>query len=155
MRSLRLGHQFDAVFVHDAVSYLTTLSDLFKAMETAFIHCKPGGAALFIPDCTRETFAPALSHGGHDGKDGRALRYLEWIYDLDPTDNVYVMDFAYLLKKGDVTTTEGERHIMGLFSEQKWLETMDKAGFKAEIIKRQATWSPPMGIRLFLGIKPG
>src|SRR5262249_18737121 len=34
MRTLRLGRQFDAVFVHDAVDYMTTVDDLRAAMET-------------------------------------------------------------------------------------------------------------------------
>src|SRR5262245_23927749 len=56
MRTVRLGRQFDCVFVHDAVCYMTTEADLRAAMETAFIHCAPGGAALFCPDHVRETF---------------------------------------------------------------------------------------------------
>ena len=55
MRTVRLGRQFDAVFVHDAVCYMTTESDLRLAIETAFVHCRPGGVALFAPDfVTRE-----------------------------------------------------------------------------------------------------
>jgi hypothetical protein len=36
MRSVRLARSFDAVFVHDAVCYMTTESDLRMAIETAF-----------------------------------------------------------------------------------------------------------------------
>ena len=50
MRTLRLGRTFDAVFVHDAVCYMTTESDLRSAMETAWVHCRSGGAVLFAPD---------------------------------------------------------------------------------------------------------
>src|SRR5918993_593735 len=71
--------------VQDAVLYLTSEDDLRLAMATAFVHCRPGGVALFAPDFVRETFAPATTHGGHDG-DGRALRYLAWIHDPDPAD---------------------------------------------------------------------
>ena len=71
MRTLRLGHEFDAVFVHDPVVYLTTEEDLRRAMETAFVHCRPGGVTLFAPDCVRETFVPTTDHGGHNGE-GRA-----------------------------------------------------------------------------------
>ena len=70
MRSVRLGRQFDAVFVHDAVCYMTTESDLQLAIETAFVHCQPGGVALFAPDFVRDTFRPGTDHGGSD--DGRA-----------------------------------------------------------------------------------
>ena len=72
MRTLRLGRTFDLVFVHDAVMYLATEDDLRSCMETAFAHTRPGGAAVFVPDCTRETFAAGTEHGGHDGDDGRS-----------------------------------------------------------------------------------
>ena len=48
MRTLRLGREFDAVFVHDAVVYMTTETDLKAAIVTAFIHCRRGGAALQV-----------------------------------------------------------------------------------------------------------
>lgn len=55
LRSVRLGRTFDAVFAHDAVDYMTTHDDLRKLTETAFIHCRPGGVAVFAPDATRES----------------------------------------------------------------------------------------------------
>ncbi|MGB8349201.1 MAG: class I SAM-dependent methyltransferase, partial [Gaiella sp.] len=94
MRTLRLGQTFDAVFVHDAIAYMTNESDLADCIGTAFAHTRPGGVALFVPDFTRETFAPGTSHGGHDGTDGRSLRYLEWSVDPDPSDTTYEVDYA-------------------------------------------------------------
>ena len=85
MRTLRLGRTFDAVLVHDAVMYMTTEADLRQAIETAYVHVRPGGVAVFAPDFVKETFKPSTDHGGHDG-DGRALRYLEWSFDPDPDD---------------------------------------------------------------------
>jgi ubiquinone/menaquinone biosynthesis C-methylase UbiE len=38
MREVRLGRLFDAVFVHDAITYMTTSEDLQRALETAFVH---------------------------------------------------------------------------------------------------------------------
>src|SRR5919106_5263370 len=115
MRSVRLGRQFDAVFVHDAVCYMTTEADLRMAIETAFVHCRPGGAALFAPDHVRETFRPSTDHGGSDG-DSRGLRYLEWTWDPDPSDTTYLVDYAYLLRTGDVVRVEHDRHVEGLFA---------------------------------------
>ena len=100
MRSVRLGRIFDCVFVHDAVGYMTSESDLRRAMETAFVHCRPGGAALFAPDHVRENFRPSTDHGGHDAG-ARGLRYLEWTWDPDPTDTTCVADYAYLLRESD------------------------------------------------------
>jgi ubiquinone/menaquinone biosynthesis C-methylase UbiE len=95
MRTIRLDRQFDAVFIHDAIMYMTTEADLRAALATAYVHCWPGGVALFVPDHVHETFTPSTEHGGHDGEQ-RALRYLAWSYDPDEQDTTYV----YLLREG-------------------------------------------------------
>ncbi len=129
MRTVRLDRLFDAVFVHDAVMYMTTEADLRAAMETAFAHCQPGGAALFAPDHVRENFRPTTKHGGHDG-DGRSLRYLEWTWDPDPTDSTYNVEFAYLLREADgPVRVEQDRHVFGLFSREAWLRLLGEVAF--------------------------
>src|SRR5437867_3703653 len=80
MRTIRLGRQFDAVFVHDAIMYMTTDDDLHRAMETAFVHCRPGGAALFAPDFVREKFRPSTEQGVGDDAT-LSLIYLQWTWD--------------------------------------------------------------------------
>lgn len=128
MRSVRLDQVFDAVFIHDAISYMTSLSDLGKALATAVAHVRPGGAVLVAPDETTESFRPTTNSGGHDGE-GRALRYLEWSYDPEPNDTTIVTDYAYLLRAPDGSTqVVHDRHIHGLFKRQDWLDTMTAAG---------------------------
>lgn len=135
MRTLRLGRSFDVVFLHDAIDYMITLQDLGLAIETAFVHCTPGGLALFVPDDVRETLQPSTDHGGRDG-DGRALRYLEWTYDPDENDSMYTMEFVYLLREGNEPAwVEHEQHICGLFSRADWLRLLQEAGFQPEIIR--------------------
>jgi trans-aconitate methyltransferase len=73
MRTVRLGRQFDCVFVHDAVSYMATEADLRQVVKTARAHCAPGGAVLLAPDYVRETFRPSTTHGGIIGA-GRPRR---------------------------------------------------------------------------------
>ena len=151
MRTLRLGRQFDGLFVHDAISYMTTESDLRAAFRTAFEHCKPGGAAVFAPDATTERFRPTTDHGGHDGPD-RSLRYLEWTWDPDPTDTTYITDYAYLLKdaEGDVRA-EHDRHICGVFSRATWIELLEEAGFRAE---RREGIEDETALDIFVGARP-
>jgi SAM-dependent methyltransferase len=98
MRSLRLGRQFDVVLVHDAIMYATTAADVQATLETAAIHCRPGGTVAVLPDFVRETFTPGTGEGGHDASDGRGLRYLEWRWDPDPNDDTYIVDYAFLLR---------------------------------------------------------
>ena len=134
MRTLRLGRTYDAVFAHDAVMYLTTEDDLLACMETAFAHTKPGGVALFVPDYTRETFRPGTSHGGHDGPDGRSLRYLEWSTDPVPGDSTYEVDYAVVLREpGQETRLVHDHHVEGLFPEHTWLHLLEHAGFRPSV----------------------
>jgi hypothetical protein len=155
MRTVRLGRVFDAVFVHDAVVYMTTEADLRQAIETAFVHCRPGGAALFAPDHVRETFKPSTSHGGHDGE-SRSLRYLEWTWDPDPTGTTYVVDMAYLLREGDGSVkVERDRHIAGLFSRTDWLRLLSGAGFRPSMVPFEHSELEPGECELFLARRPG
>lgn len=148
MRTLRLGRQFDAVFIHDAIEYMTTLGELEQAMETAYVHCMPGGAALFVPDHVRESFRPSAEHGGTDGAD-RGLRYLEWSYDPDEADSQYTTHYVYLLRDGDGSVrVEHEDHICGLFARAEWLRLLGGVGFRTEIVE------DPFGRDIFVGIRP-
>jgi ubiquinone/menaquinone biosynthesis C-methylase UbiE len=137
MRTLRLGRTFDAVFIHDAIMYMVTESDLRRAMETAFIHCKPGGAALFMPDVIKETFVSLTTHGGHDSKtgDGRAIRYIEWTFDPDPSDMTYTIDFAYLLRERDKPVrVVHDTHVFGMFPRETWLSLLRETGFEPKVV---------------------
>jgi trans-aconitate methyltransferase len=134
MRALRLGREFDAVLVHDAVMYMTSKADLRAVFATAFAHVRPGGAALFVPDCTRETFVERTDHGGHDGA-GRSLRYLEWIQDPDPSDAVFEVDFTVLLREvNEPIRVVRERHVHGLFGRDEWLQWLGEAGFASSAV---------------------
>jgi SAM-dependent methyltransferase len=150
MRTVRLGSRFDCVFVHDAVAYMATETDLRRAIETAYVHCMPGGAALFAPDHLRETFRPSTDHGGHDGG-GRGLRYLEWTWDPDPADNSYVVDYAYLLRDRDgAVRVELDRHVAGLFSRGEWLRFLGDAGFEATAVTFDHSELEPGSYEIFV-----
>lgn len=135
MRILRLGRAFDVVFIHDAIDYMTTPEELRQAMETAYVHCRTGGLALFVPDHLRETFRPSTEHGGRDGAD-RALRYMEWTYDPDESDSTYVTEFVFLLQQGrQPAWVEHEQHICGLFPRSGWVGLLRQVGFQPERIR--------------------
>ena len=154
MRTVRLGRRFDCVFIHDAVAYMATEGNLRKAMETAFVHCEPGGAALFTPDHVRESFRPSTDHGGVDG-DGRGFRYLEWTWDPDPADTSYVVDFAFLLRERDGSVrVEQERHTLGLFARADWLRLLSEAGFRPRAVPFEGPELDPTECAVFVATKP-
>jgi len=136
MRTLKLDEQFDGVFIHDAIMYMATPVDLLAAIQTAALHCKPGGVALFCPDETSEIFRPYTDHGGHDAPDGRGIRYLEWTYDPDPSDSSYVVEFAYLVHEpGRPVRSYQDQHVMGIFARETWLDLMRQAGFTPHLVR--------------------
>jgi SAM-dependent methyltransferase len=134
IRSLRLGRIFDAVFVHDAVCHMTTESDLDAVMQTAFVHCRPGGIALLVPDELRETFVPSTDHGGNDRVD-RSMRYVQWTTDPDPSDTTISVDFGILLRdEQGVVRVVHEHQTHGLFARAVWLRLLRKVGFTAKLV---------------------
>lgn len=154
MRDVRLQRTFDAVFVHDAVSYMASLDDLAAAVHTAFVHCRPGGVALFAPDALRETFRETTNCGGsEDG--GRALRYLQWLWDPDPSDDTYVADWICLLREGNAPPrTVYERHVFGLFSRASWLRVLSEAGFVPSAQPFVHSQVEPGSVEVFVGRRP-
>jgi SAM-dependent methyltransferase len=155
MRTARLRRQFDAVFVHDAVVYMTTEADLRMAIETAFVHCRPGGAALFAPDFVRESFRPSTDHGGSDSQT-RGLRYLEWTWDPDPADTTYFADYAYLLRAPDgAMRVEHDRHVEGLFARADWLRLLSEGGFQPRVVPLEHSELEPGSHEVFVAKRPG
>jgi trans-aconitate methyltransferase len=149
MRTVRLGRTFDSVLIHDAITYMLTEADLRAAFETAFVHLRPGGVAVFCPDHIKEAFEAGTNEGGNDGADGRALRYLEWTTDPDPTDTTYHVDFAMLLRDADGSVTvRHDLHVLGLFSRDTWLGLLRDVGFEA------STTNDPWERDVFVGKRP-
>ena len=132
MRNVRLGRTFDAVIVHDAISYMLTEADLDATFATARAHLKPGGVFVTAPDWYRETFeGPAVLHGTH-ADDKTELTHVEYAYDPDPADTMVETVFFYLIRDQDGLRVEQDVHVTGLFPLATWLELMGEAGFDVE-----------------------
>ncbi len=154
MRTVRLGRVFDAVFIHDAIDYMVTLKQLGQAIRTAFVHLRPGGVALFVPDWTAERFRTTTSYGGHDSG-SRGLRYLEWTIDHDPNDGRYSLYMSYMLRDGRHLRQTGlDEHVCGLFSEAAWMKTISAAGFKPRKLPYEHSTFERHAHVMFMGVKP-
>jgi SAM-dependent methyltransferase len=136
MRNVRLGRTFDAVFIHDAVMYMTTEEDLRAALETA-VHLAPDGVALVAPDATMEAFSEATEHGGGEDKKGRQARYLEWTLPPGPDGTTYDVHYAFMLREVDGTVrVVHDVHHEGLFPRSTWLRLFQEVGLAAELAAR-------------------
>lgn len=132
MRTIRLGREFDAVLVHDAVDYVISRVDLALVISTAFVHCRPGGIAVFAPDHTAETFRPGTgAGGGHDGS-GRQASFTERTTDPEPGDDWILAEYEFTLRDADgIVTIVPEAHRLGSFRRATWLALLTAAGFTA------------------------
>lgn len=149
MRAVRLGRTFDAVFVHDAVMYMATETDLAAAIRSAAVHLAPGGVALFAPDETVENYRPRTDHGGHDG-DGRAMRYLEW--STPPRGHTIEVVMVYVMREGDAVNVDHDVWTYGLFPRETWLRLIADAGLEpAALAFPLSDFDEPH--ELFVGVK--
>jgi SAM-dependent methyltransferase len=133
MRTIRLGREFDAVLVHDAIDYVTSQDDLGRVIRTAFAHCRPGGLAVFAPDHTAETFrAGTGGGGGHDGT-GRQASFRERTSDPVPGDDWILAEYEFTLRDADGTVqVVPEAHRLGSFRRDTWFTQLRAAGFAPE-----------------------
>jgi len=152
MRTIRLDQSFDAVFVHDAIMYMTSEDDLRAVFRTAYDHLSPGGMALFVPDHVEETFVETTSEGGRD-EASRGLRYLQWIWDPDVSDTTCYSEFAYLLRDASGVRCVHDRHTFGIFAKDTWLRLLSETGFRPDAVAyvlSDSGWKEPI---MFLGVK--
>ena len=154
MRDVRLERFFDAVLIHDAIAYMTTEGDLKAALATAFVHLKPGGVALFVPDDTEESYHESTKHGGYDVGD-RAMRYLEWNHDPDPGDTTTTSTMVYVLKEeGRTIRVLEDEHVLGLFPQETWMRLLAEVGFIPSTLPFRHSELPEDTCEIFVGAKP-
>ena len=83
------------------------------------------------------------------------MRYLEWIWDPNLSDDTYLADFAYLLRdEAGELRVESDRHRMGLFRRSEWLDTLRQVGFEPSAIPFQHSEVEPGTTEVFLGVRP-
>jgi SAM-dependent methyltransferase len=154
MRTLRLERTFDAVFVHDAIDYMTTAADLAAVFRTAYAHCRRGGVAVFVPDQLAETYEPGTECGGGDAADGSGARYLAWSLPPEPGATTARTEYTFALREADGRLrTVHETHVSGLFPAALWRRLLGEAGFRVSSAQESAEPGEP-GRTLFIGHRP-
>lgn len=148
MRTLRLEQTFDAVIAHDAIGYMVTEDDLHAALETAWVHLRPGGAAIFLPDWVTDSFEPHTEHGGGDQGD-RGLRFLEWDREIEPDGHTVRTDYIIVTRESGRVSVEHDVHTLGIFSRDEWTALLEEVGFDVErLVSAEA-------LDIFIGRRPG
>ncbi|HRY61265.1 MAG TPA: class I SAM-dependent methyltransferase, partial [Candidatus Fermentibacter sp.] len=133
MRSFSLGRTFDAVFIDDAIAYMTSREDLGDALSAARRHLNPGGVMIVTPDATREGFVQnstsATPASVPEGVSGIDAAFVENSYDPDPGDDTYETTMVFLIREEGRPRVEVDRHVLGLFGRDAWRGMLAEAGF--------------------------
>ena len=130
MRTVRLGEAFDAVLVHDAISYMTTEADLLAVFATARAHLRPGGLLIAAPDDYTDTFDPPNVDYQTNRDAETELTYVEYSTDLDPNDTSIETTYVFFIRRGTDLRVEVDNHTTGLFPVATWARLLAKAGFE-------------------------
>ena len=138
MRTVRLGSRFDAVLIHDAISYMLTEGDLRAAFSTARAHLRVGGLLLVAPDLVSESFEegmvlrwpvrPPLDPSGME------VIVEERLSKADPAGTVIESRITYTIVEGGSRRVEIDVHHSGLFPLDRWVCLMEEAGFDTEVL---------------------
>jgi SAM-dependent methyltransferase len=133
IRDVRVGRTFDAVLLHDASSYMTSIEDLQAAYQTAAAHLKPGGVMITIPEEIRSRFRQHKTDAHTVALGDRVVSVMQVDFDPDPTDTWYDYTFVFLIREGDRLTVEVDTHRCGLFHLDDMLKAMRQVSFETEV----------------------
>jgi hypothetical protein len=133
---------------------MLTKDDLMAVFTTAFIYLKPGGVMLTLAEVTKENFHQNRMFCSTHIKDDINITFVQNYYDPDPGDTIYEATYAFFIRKGGRMRIENDRHLVGIFKKQVWVDLLTKAGFN--IIEKQFTSSNTEmeSIPMFICLKP-
>lgn len=135
MRTVRLELSFDGVFIHDAISYMLTESDLSATFETAKMHLRPGGVLLLVPDWVQEVFPGTADFNWVREVDGVRVSIQEHLHDPDSSDTQIESRYCYTIRDNGGVRVEHDTHTTGLFPITTWERLLEESGFQVETLR--------------------
>ena len=134
MIDFNLDDTFDVILcLFSSIGYVKTYENLEKTIGNFFNHLKSGGILIIEPWFTKSAYTVGLpSMTTYDGDDIKIAR----LNTTKVKNNLSVMEMHYLIVKKDKDVKHFvDRHELGFFEIDKFLEIMKNAGFKAEFLE--------------------
>ncbi len=128
MRTIELGECFDVVIIPDSIDYMRTEDELFSVMLTANKHLKPGGMLLIVAHPAERFSQNNFVYSGSN-KDVE-ITLFENNYIPDSSETGYEATLIYLIRRHGKLEIYTDRHLLGLFKLQRWLDLFNQAGFE-------------------------
>jgi ubiquinone/menaquinone biosynthesis C-methylase UbiE len=134
MMSFDLNDEFDIITcLFSSIGYVKTYDNLEKTIMNFKNHLKVGGVVIVEPFFTKSGYMVGLpSMTTYDGEDIKIARLNTTALEND----LSVMEMHYLILERDKDVKYFiDRHEVGLFEIDTFLEIMKNAGFKAKFLK--------------------
>lgn len=154
MRSVRLERTFDAVLVHDAIAYMTTITELENVYRTAAAHLAVGGVMVALPEELRGRVADDYVDIETSSDERRTVTIIETKYDADPSDHEMETVYVFLIREHGQLRVEVDRHRNGIFELDEFLGAMRTAGFAPRAEPWELSdWKPGQEMPLVTAIR--
>lgn len=96
-----------------------------------------------------------LGSGGGNNASHLKRQFDMVLVDPDPADITYTAEYAYLLREPDGgVRVEHDRHVLGFFGRDEWLELLRETGFHPRVMPLEHSELEPGSHEVFLGVRP-
>jgi SAM-dependent methyltransferase len=128
MSDFDLGLTFDVVIcLFSSIGYVRTKENLRKSIQCMANHVASGGLLIVEPWFTPESFWP--EHVVLNVYDQPGLK-IAWMYAHEKKDNTSVLDIQYMVGTVKGIETFTEKHVLGLWTHQEYLDAFESAGIQ-------------------------
>jgi ubiquinone/menaquinone biosynthesis C-methylase UbiE len=148
MITLALNKKFDAIIsLFSSIGHVKTYDNLEQTIQNFSRHLRRGGVVIIEPWLTKSTYdtgRPGMTT--YDAEDIKIARLNTTKIESD----LSILEFYYLIAERDKDVVYfSEKHELGLFEIDKFLEYMTNSGLKAEFLEDGLM----KGRGLYIGIK--